>query len=79
MPALTSESVPPGPEMGVGPVADKVKSVGAAVPPWVLLTTLTSFKWATLSTYVQVQFSPSLMLMLRFAPVDEVEPQFLSV
>ena len=58
MPALTGAAVtaalPVAPEIGVGPAALNVQSVGTAVPPLSLVTVFTNVSWAGMSLLVIV-------------------------
>src|SRR5512132_2410097 len=55
VPALTSLSAPPAPEIGVSPAALSVKSDAFAVPPLSFVTVLTSFRCALWSLLLIVQ------------------------
>ena len=56
---------PPLPEIGVGPAAESVQALGAAVPPLLLVTFLTNVRLGTSSvlTIVQVALSPRPSVM----------------
>src|SRR4051794_1188614 len=74
---VTSEELP-GPLIGVGPVADRVQSGGAAVPPVVpLSTTLRRVSWAawSLLLIVQVALTPGVSTRLEPVSVPAVQDQ----
>ena len=52
-------TAPPAPEIGVGPVADSVKSVATALPPLLLITSFSSVRDAASSSFVIVQVADS--------------------
>ena len=54
-PALVTAPDPVVPEIGVGPAADSVQSVGIAVPPKVFVTVFSSVSCAGTSTLIKVQ------------------------